>query len=485
MSTNSEAILEVGGESLTRSELAAALAGAKKQIAQLRAPLSDDEFMPMLVDNSMSSHIALLAAAEMGANVAVIDSTVTNEQLARILQNFESSVVMVANPDMRGRVYPQHREFIPLQRDSDEYDHDHTETSRDGSIVVFSSGSTSDPKGVIHRWETLIGWSAIRYADARDSTTGEIRALNMSPISWGSGLMQLLVVLLGGRLRTLDMQQYAPSQLLVEIERFQPGLLVLTSNLAQAMGNVAKEWSSSPVKSIDEVFIGAGKVRWETVNLFSRFVPETAIFSHNLSATEALRMFVVSVPFAELPRSGPVPLGRPRIPENIRLEPTDDEDVYEVFAAGDIAVGYLNAHKSIEAFPLDSNGRRWWKSGELVRIDRQTGEYFHVGRLDNMIKVNDHNVSLDDIETLLLGFSAVEMAAVVAAEVNGRIRIVAFVVLSDDTQHSRDDVGVLLRESLPRYALPHDVIALSEFPTTRTGKIDRGSLIKLVSGGTA
>jgi len=481
VSRRSEVILAVGDESLTRAELTAELSRTKKSITELCGSFGEDSFVPMIVDNSLESHTALLAMAELGMNVAVIDSNVTTEQLTKVLRNFDSPMVLVANPHMKAREFPQHTSFVPLGRNVDEEATEFKGPSREGSVVVFSSGSTNEPKGVVIRWSEILSWTRMRHGIADDATAGDLTTLNVSPVSWVLGLLNLLPVNFGARFTTLDVSQLAPSQLLAEIQRIQPSFITITANLAHVVSKSAKEWKSGPVESIQEIMIGSGKVRWEMVNLFSGFIPPTAVFSHNFSATEAFRMFQVRVPFSELPPSGPVPLGRPRIPENIRLEPTNDDDTFEVFASGNIADGYINKEKSLEAFSTDESGRRWWKSGELVRIDRQTGEYHHSGRMDNFVKVNDHNVSLDDIESLMHKHSAIKSAAAVPCLVDERLRIVAFVAWHDGSPASESAVIEHLRDSLPHYAIPHHVIHLSELPLTRSGKTDRVTLEKIAT----
>lgn len=479
MSTPNDAILVVGDESLNRAELTAELSRTKKSIAELCASLGEDSFVPMIVDNSMKSHTALLAVAELGMNVAVIDSNVVMEQLLKILENFDSSIVIVANPQMKPRDFPYHKSFIPLERDSAEDFQEIAGNSRDGSVVVFSSGSTSDPKGVVILWSEFFSWTRMRHGIAKDASAGDLKMLNLSPVSWVLGLLNLLTVVIGARFTTLNVNQLTPSQLLREIQRVQPSFITITANLAQVVSKSAKEWRSGPVESIQEIMIGSGKVRWEMVNLFSGFIPPTAIFSHNFSATEAFRMFQLRVPFSELPHSGQVPLGRPRIQEDIRLEPTNDDDTFEVFAAGNIAEGYINKKMSLEAFSTHEDGRRWWKSGELVRIDRQSGDYFHSGRIDNQVKVNDHNVMLDDIESLIYNHPAIKSAAVVQFQVDERLRIVAFVDWIEGDSPSHGALAEHLKDSLPHYAMPHHVVELSEFPLTRSGKTDRAALGKI------
>ena len=482
MHETTEDFLVVGDESLSRSELAEQLTQTRKFLVAIWARFGGTTFIPMIVDNSMSSHLALLAAGELSVDVAVIDSTVKPDSLATILENFKCDVIVAANPQIHYADLPQNSTLLPLDLESVKAnDPDLLETPRDGSVIVFSSGSTSDPKGVVIPWRELLRWTRMRHGAAENSTTDGRKTLNLSPISWALGLLNLVSVLVGFRVVTLDLRKFNPHQLLLEIQKVEPQYVSIPANLARVVSQAASEWQFGPVESIQEVLIGSGKVRWEIVNLFSKFVPQDAIYSHNLSATEAWRMFELRVPFSQLPPSGQVDLGLPRVPANLRLEPTQDDGVFEIYASGDIAAGYVNEQKSREFFTRDDEGRLWWKSGELVRLDPSTGKYFHGGRTDNVIKVNDHNVNLDEIERLIQTFSNVKMTAVLPVEIMGRIRIVAFVSWAESATAGAGAIINHLSDSLPAYAMPHQVVSVDEFPLTRSGKVDRGALLKIAA----
>lgn len=477
------ATIVVGNETLSLSDLAAEISGAKQNILKIVSSVEQGTYVPILVDNSMSSHLAILAAAEIGLDVAIIDSNTTSEVLNRILEKLNSSVGIIANPQIIVPASPTITRFTTIQRESEEENLRHTEQTLGGSVIVFSSGSTGDPKGVILPWENLIRWAKIkiRYRSDGNSKQTQRTVLNFSPISWVLGLLNLLSVLLGAKLVTLNPNQFTPNQLLLEIQKLQPSHVTMTTNFAKVLSKAAKEWKSGPIESIQEVMIGSGKVMWETVNLFSKIIPKTAIFTHNLSATEAFRMFELNIAFGEIPTSGQVPLGAPRVAENVRLQPTDNKNKYEIFTSGDIAVGYVNEKKSKEAFSVDNQGKIWWKSGELVSLDIATGDYYHAGRIDNLIKINDHNVQLDEIEGLFQSHSAVSMATVFPVEIEERTRLVAFISWNDGNSLSQHEIAEYLSGSLPKYALPHKIVSLTSFPLTRSGKIDRAALAKIVA----
>ncbi len=475
------ATLVVGDKTLRHSDLSAEISRTKRIILKIAASVEEGIFVPIIVDNSMNSHIAILAAAEIGIDIAIIDSNVKIEVLKRILEILNSPIGIIANPELTVIDLPMTK-FLPLlQSESGERNYDHAESYRSGSVVIFSSGSTGDPKGVILPWNELYQWTKIRTRTEDSSKQAQKTLLNISPISWVLGLLNLLSVLLGAKLVTLNPNQFTPNQLLLEIRNLQPNQLSITASLAKIVSSVAREWKLEPVESIQELMIGSGKVSWETVNSFSSFIPKTAIFTHNLSATESFRMFELNMSFGKIPTSGQVPLGAPRVSENVNLQPTGNENTFEIFASGSIAAGYINKKKSLEAFSFDNQGKLWWKSGELVRLDSETGNYYYTGRIDNVIKVNDHNIILDEVESLIQNHPAVNMTAVLPVEIKHRTRIVAFISWNEPNSQAQYEIVAHLSKSLPNYALPHKVVTLPKFPLTRSGKTDRAALSKLAA----
>jgi len=475
------AVLVVGDVTLSNLEFLGELSRAKISILKIVASVREGIFVPIIVDNSMNSHIAILAAADLGLDMAIIDSNLKIEVLSRVLEKLNSPVGIIANPELTVMDLPTMTFFTPLQREPKEVNYVNSESSRSGSVVVFSSGSTGDPKGVILPWNELFEWTKIRNRIDDSGKQAQKTILNMSPTSWVLGLMNLLSVLLGAKLVTLNPSQLTPSQLLMEIRRVEPSQFTITANLAKIVSSVAREWKLEPVESIQHFIISGGKVSWETVNSFSSFIAKTAIFNHNLSATESFRMFELNMPYGKIPTSGQVQLGAPRVAENVKLQPTGNKNMYEIYASGNIAAGYINKEKSREVFSLDNLGKLWWKSGELVRLDRDTGNYYYAGRKDNMIKVNDHNVLLDEIESLIQSHPKVKMTAVLPVEIGERTRIVAFISWNEDNSQTKHEIVEHLSKSLPNYALPHKVVSLPSFPLTRSGKTDRAALSKIAT----
>jgi len=151
-----------------------------------------------------------------------------------------------------------------------------------------------------------------------------------------------------------------------------------------------------------------------------------------------------------------------------------------------ISLGYWEDNAQTEAkFPThltgDPDGRRWYKTGDLVRYDEKAGFRF-LGRIDDQVKVRGHRVELTEVEIALRQASETDLVAAVAWPLTamGSDGIVGFVCGASGTE---DIVRERCAALLPTYMVPKRVIVLEEMPINTNGKIDRQSLAKRLDSG--
>ncbi|EER39745.1 acetyl-coenzyme A synthetase [Histoplasma capsulatum H143] len=114
------------------------------------------------------------------------------------------------------------------------------------------------------------------------------------------------------------------------------------------------------------------------------------------------------------------------------------------------------------------------------------GYYWIRGRVDDVVNVSGHRLSTAEIEAALIEHSAVAEAAVVgiADELTGQA-VNAFVALkttSDNIEQLRKDLIMQVRKSIGPFAAPKAVFIVDDLPKTRSGKIMRRILRKILSG---
>jgi non-ribosomal peptide synthetase-like protein len=116
-----------------------------------------------------------------------------------------------------------------------------------------------------------------------------------------------------------------------------------------------------------------------------------------------------------------------------------------------------------------------FRTGDRARINEE-GNIEYLGRIDTQVKIRGYRVELSEIETLLMSLPEVKNAAVVAREVDGNIRLGAFVIPKKGKEFSEGAALAELKKKLPPYMIPSYIEAIKKFPMLPNGKIDRNGL---------
>ncbi len=124
-----------------------------------------------------------------------------------------------------------------------------------------------------------------------------------------------------------------------------------------------------------------------------------------------------------------------------------------------------------------------YRTGDLVTID-ENGDYYYMGRIDNMVKSRGYRIELGEIETALYSHSAVKETAVVAVpddQLGNRIK--AFVATNQPGMLTKADIQQHCAQRVPKYMIPELVEFCDSLPKTSTGKVDRKRLAQVGGQG--
>jgi acyl-coenzyme A synthetase/AMP-(fatty) acid ligase len=153
--------------------------------------------------------------------------------------------------------------------------------------------------------------------------------------------------------------------------------------------------------------------------------------------------------------------------------PCADGETGELFAQGDnIMQGYWNDPDET-ARVLGPHG---YRTGDLARRD-QAGRFWLVGRTRDMLKVGGHRVAAREIEDAILEHPAVHECAVIGVpdELLGD-RLRAVIVAKATGALDANTLGLFLKERLPAYKIPGDILLRTELPKNESGKIMKEAL---------
>ena len=180
----------------------------------------------------------------------------------------------------------------------------------------------------------------------------------------------------------------------------------------------------------------------------------------------------------------PFPAMRVRIAAPGSAEPLRHGEVGELLVAGtSVFKGYWrNPQATADAFVLDRDGTRWYRSGDLATYDAQQRVYRIVGRLKELIITGGFNVYPREIEIEIDRFSAVKASAVVGRPDRARGELpVAFV----EAREGFDPEALLahLRTRVAIFKVPKEVIVVDALPRNALGKIEKHRLRERLSDG--
>jgi long-chain acyl-CoA synthetase len=340
----------------------------------------------------------------------------------------------------------------------------------DPAVLLYTSGSTSKPKGAIHTHRTLAEATRlfVEYMlDANDVL------LIMTAMMHASGLGFFLSAIRLGRPAVL-LPAFDPASTLDTIERFR---CTCTLGLPALLQFVVEEQVRSPrdTNALRVVYASGDRV---PVDLQDRFAAVFGVpLREGFGMSETFPVCVNS-----LDEARPGSMGRPLPEVEVRIVDDADRDVPQgvtgemVVRGAANCIGYWNDRIATEA--LLRGG--WLHTGDLASRDPE-GYLWFQGRRKEIIVHGGGNVSPQEVEEVLYHHPGVREAGVIGTPdpVYGE-RVVAFVSVRKGAALGEKELREHLRTKLADYKVPERILFTPELPKNATGKVHRLSLKSMV-----
>ncbi len=351
-------------------------------------------------------------------------------------------------------------------------------TPDDLAYVLFTSGSTGEPKGVMQSHRNLL--HNVRKLAAGLSLTPSDRLTLLSSPSFGASVSDVFGALLTGA-------SLCPYALSGDGLRRLPGYIEREAiTVYHSVPSVFRSFAatlngSENLSSLRAVRLGGEPVLASDLDLYKNRFPRSCRFHVSLGATELhfIRHWSAG---HDTPWPGGVPLGYAVDETEVLLLEEDgrenpDEGEIAVVART-LAVGYWKDPAGTAAAFLPVAGRpgfRMYRTGDLGRM-LPDGCLLHAGRRDARLKVRGHRVEIAEVEAALLALPGVREAAVEGRNRPEGARLIAWIAVDP-----RERLGVArLRRALSARVgdalVPSAFVFLDALPRTASGKIDRKSL---------
>ena len=348
----------------------------------------------------------------------------------------------------------------------------------DAIYVVFTSGSTGVPKGVVACHRSVIDYTESLCA-ALEFTEDTVFA-NQTPLYFDAPLKELMPTLkLGATTYFVPRMLFSfPVRLIDYLNEYRINTVCWVVSALTQISSLGALETSVP-RYLTKVAFGSEVFPRKQYELWRKALPD-AQFYNLYGPTEATGMSCYWKADRALSEDEPIPVGRPFDNTDILLL-TDEGQRAGAGETGEICIRgtcltmgyYNNPERTAEVFtqnPLNPHyPERIYRTGDIGRYN-DLGELVFVCRKDSQIKHMGHRIELGEIEAAAAKCEGVRRACCVY-DAEGKRIVLYYVGETGET-----DLLRALGAYLPRYMLPTVLSRLETMPLTDNGKLDRRSL---------
>ena len=353
----------------------------------------------------------------------------------------------------------------------------------DLAYVLYTSGSTGNPKGVMIPHRGLVNYLswAIEFYGAEAGLAAPVH----SPLGFDLTVTSLFCPLLKGGSVLLISEDRGIEGLNRALESGSDfSLIKITPShlelLTRMLSNTEAAQRARALVVGGEAFPGEALAFWRTHS------PQTRIINEYGPTETVVGCCIYEVKPDDKP-AGTIPIGSPIANTRLyildpRMRPVGAGTEGELYIGGaGVARGYLNrpalTAASFVPDPFSAEpGARLYRSGDAARL-RLDGEIEFIGRYDAQVKIRGFRIELGEIESALTGHERVREAVVIdRQETSGEKRLVAYVVAQRGDQTGAAELREYLKQKLPEYMLPAAFVQMVALPLTHNGKVDRRAL---------
>ena len=346
----------------------------------------------------------------------------------------------------------------------------------DAIYVVFTSGSTGVPKGVVACHRSVIDYTehlCLALGFSEDTVFG-----NQTPLYFDAPLKEIMPTLkLGATTYFVPKVCFSfPVKLIEYLNQYKINTVCWVVSAFVQVSSLGALEKFKP-EYLTTVAFGSEVFPKKQYDIWREALPK-ATFYNLYGPTEATGMSCYWRADRDLSENEPIPVGRPFKNTRIILVDENGKEADE----GEICIGgtcltmgyYNNPEKTGEAFVQNPTNTAFpelvYRTGDIGRYN-EYGELVFVCRRDSQIKHMGHRIELGEIESAAMKDEGVSRAVCLYDSENKRILL--FYTGATEEDMLRSQIGAFL----PKYMMPTLIKRLAAFPLTDNGKVDRRGLI--------
>ena len=451
-----------------------------------RQGVESETLVGLCVERSLDFILGLLGILKAGGAYLPLDPTLPTAALAFRVQQAQLEIVVtqpiLADQLSQSSVQPVYVDDAKQVAESTDNPSD-IATPNNLAYVLFTSGSTGQPKGVGIEHRQVIHYLHGILPQLHLSPGASFAHVSTFAADLGNTIL-FAALCTGGCLHLLSQSRLMDPALLAEYCRRHPiEVLKIAPSHLKALMDTAAPTALLPRHCL---ILGGETVTWDLVNRIRQFSP-CRLLNH-YGPTEATVGVLTHPIEGQSSDAATVPLGQPLPQAQIYLL-DHCQQLVPVGVVGELYIGGAQLARGYQHRPdLTSErfipnpfsaepGARLYRTGDLAR-HLPDGRLEFLGRVDDQVKIRGFRVELGEIEALLRQHPEVQEAVVLARpDEAGALRLAAYVVAEGAAPVDVGSLRAFLQQRSPDYMLPTAFALLESLPLTPNGKIDRQTLL--------
>ncbi|MDR3024226.1 amino acid adenylation domain-containing protein [Chryseobacterium sp.] len=438
--------------------------------------IKEGKYVPIWLDRSLEWIVAVLGVIKTGAAYVPIDPAYPAKRVEFILSDTAADTI-ITNQNLLNLLPETERSKVFDLSSMENLNH---LSSADPEIeiyknnlayTIYTSGSTGKPKGVMVSHQAiqhLVTWHNHHFHVDHSSKLTLVAGLAFDISVWETWS----ALTSGATLFIADSEDRTDAHALVDYYRrnqithgFVPAVL------APPVVNCTRNYNDLKLKYL---FTGGEKLKpvlttelsYELIDYYGP--TECTVFATFKKVKDIDGKYVSSI-------GKPIANAKTYIlNENMDLMPIGA--IGELCIGGNIlANGYLNNKELTDSKFIDNPFReteKLYRTGDLAKW-KPDGDIEFLGRIDNQVKIRGFRVELGEIERTLVQQKEISEAVVISRDTEGNSKyLIAFIVSKPDAEKDISSIRNALKEELPGYMIPAQIIFVDKIPLTANGKTD-------------